>query len=122
MRGIRLSLLAEADITAVLQWTHAEFGESARRRYEALIAAGLRDLAADPHRAGARRRPELGADLRNYHLIFSRANVVAGIGRVRRPRHLLIYRLPDEAWVEVGRLLHDVIELSRHLPGDDETI
>ncbi len=120
MRRLRLSRLAETDIVAVLQWTDTEFGESARLRYQTLIAAALNDLASDPLRVGTRERPELGVGLRSYHLDFSRARVPADIDRVRRPRHLLIYRLPDDAWVDIGRLLHDAMELSRHLPGDGE--
>jgi toxin ParE1/3/4 len=35
-------------------------------------------------------------------------------GTVHRPRHFLIYRV-EPALVAVGRVLHDAMELTRHL-------
>ena len=60
MARYRLSAAAQADIVAILAWTHEQFGEAARSRYEALIVARLRDIAIEPHRAGSIDRPELG--------------------------------------------------------------
>ena len=37
----RLSAAARADIIDILAWTHEQFGEAARKRYEALIVTGL---------------------------------------------------------------------------------
>ena len=116
MLAIRLSSAARTDIAQLLRWSEAEFGVSARLRYEALIAAALRDLATDPRRIGSRERPELGKGLMSYHLLFSRKHVNIGVGIVRRPRHLVLYRLPDDSRLEVGRVLHDVMELAAHLP------
>jgi toxin ParE1/3/4 len=36
---------------------------------------------------------------------------------VRRPRHFLVYRF-EPGRVEVGRLLHDAMELAQHLDPD----
>ena len=58
---IRLSALAQSDITEILRWSEDEFGTSARERYAALIGAALRDLQAHPHGTGSQERPELGA-------------------------------------------------------------
>ena len=113
---MRLSARAQADISAVLRWSEDEFGASARERSAALISTALTDLAGDPGRSGVRERPELGAGLMSYHLHFSRRHVAATAGVVRRPRHLLLYRLEPDGVVAVGRLLHDVMELARHLP------
>jgi toxin ParE1/3/4 len=41
----RLSDAAQADVVNILDWTHGEFGEAARLRYESLIVAALRDVA-----------------------------------------------------------------------------
>lgn len=60
MADYRLSRHAQSDIESLLEWSHANFGESARRRYQTLIAAALRDIAADPRQAGCQARPELG--------------------------------------------------------------
>ncbi len=118
MRRLRLSRPAEADIATILSWSQAQFGKVAAERYAALIAAALRDVALDPARVGAEERPELGAGLMSYHLFFSRKS--AARGAVRMPRHLVLCRLEPDGAVAVGRVLHDAMELSRHLPGTDE--
>lgn len=113
MTGIRLAAAAQADIAAVLDWTEQRFGAAARQRYGILIGTGLRDIADDPDRPGSAGRPELGPSVRSYHLRHSRER--AG-GVVRAPRHFLIYRRLQPNLVGVGRMLHDAMELARHLP------
>ncbi|WP_246103356.1 hypothetical protein [Rhizobium straminoryzae] len=39
-------------------------------------------------------------------------------GIVRRPRHLILFRSIRPDLVGIGRVLHDSMELSRHLPPD----
>ena len=113
----RLSQAAQADVLGVLAWTHEQFGEAARLRYESLIVAALRDVASQPDRPGSIARPELGAGVRSWHLRLSRAHVAPPVEVVRSPRHFLIYRA-EPALVVVGRLLHDAMELARHMDSD----
>ena len=110
----RLSKAAQGDVFDILAWTDEQFGETARLRYESLIVAALRDAAQQPERPGSLARPELGAGVRSWHLRLSRAHVNPGVGIVRRPRHFLVYRL-EPGLVVVGRVLHDAMELARHL-------
>lgn len=114
----RLSEAAQGDVLNVLAWTHEQFGEAARLRYESLIVAALRDVASQPDRPGTLARPELGARVRSWHLRLSREHIETGVGVVRRPRHFLVYRFELDL-VVVGRVLHDAMELTRHL--DPET-
>lgn len=114
MARYRLSAAAQADIIHVLTWTHEHFGEAARKRYEVLIVAALRDVSNDPGRPGSLEHPELGEGVRSWHLRSSRERARTRGGIVRRPRHFLIYRIEDRVIV-VGRLLHDAMELARHL-------
>ncbi|MBK7614335.1 MAG: type II toxin-antitoxin system RelE/ParE family toxin [Burkholderiales bacterium] len=116
MVRIRLSDAAQADVVDILVWTQEQFGAAARTRYESLIVAGLRDVAAQPDRPGSIERPELGAGVRSWHLRLSRdhASTSTSAGAVRRPRHFLIYRVEPELLV-VGRVLHDAMELAQHL-------
>ncbi len=114
MLRYRLSDAAQADVIDILAWTQEQFGEAARLRYESLIVAALRDVATQPDRVGSIERPELGAGVRSWHLRLSRDHVATGAGGVRRPRHFLIYRI-DPALLVVGRVLHDAMELARHL-------
>ena len=44
MANFRVSHAAQADIISILAWSNEQFGEEARRRYEALIAAAIRWL------------------------------------------------------------------------------
>ena len=114
MLRYRLSDSAQADIVDILGWSHEQFGEAARLRYESLIVAALQDVAAQPDRTGSIARPELGAGVRSWHLRLSRDHVAGGAGVVRRPRHFLVYRL-EPALLVVGRVLHDAMELARNL-------
>lgn len=118
MRRIRLSGAAERDIRALLRWSERHFGIDARRRYERLVAAGLRDLSLDPARPGVVSRPELGPDALTYHLRHSRSRVVDFDGTrtalIRSPRHLIVFRLIGSDGLGVARVLHDSMELERH--------
>lgn len=118
MGDFRLSLLARADIVNILAYTNETFGPQARVRYERLIATALRDLAAEFERRGSIPRPELGAAIRSYHLRHSRERAAGGFGMVRRPRHFVLYRRIGPDLIGIGRLLHDALELERHLPTD----
>jgi toxin ParE1/3/4 len=114
MAHYRLSAAARGDIVDILTWTHEHFGEAARKRYEMLIVTALRDIAHQPNRPGSLERPELGESVRSWHPALSRDRARTDAGSVRRPRHFLIYQL-DDGLVVVGRVLHDGMELARHL-------
>lgn len=103
------------DIDTILTWTWEEFGEDARNRYAALIDRAIDDVANDPFRIGSKSRPEIATDVRTYHLNGSRNRVTKSIGRVKKPRHFLLYRVRAE-FVVVGRLLYDGMDLESQLP------
>lgn len=111
-----VSPAAERDIESILAWTHERFGASARLRYEAILIRAILDVADDADRAGSQNRPEIAAAARTYHLYHSRNRVEAATGRVRHPRHLLLYRTCDDSRIEIGRVLHDSMDLSQHVP------
>ena len=113
MARLRLSALAQSDIVQLLAWTEQRHGERARERYEQLLSSALRDLAAAPLRLGTTARPELGEGVRSYHLRSARKQ--AGVAR---PRHLILYRTRGTSIVEVGRVLHDAMDLERHATFD----
>jgi toxin ParE1/3/4 len=116
MVAYRISRSAQADIVDLLAWTESNFGEIARLRYEQLLAMGLRDIAADPGRINSISRPDLGQHVRSYHLRNSRERARTEHGIVVRPRHFLLYRLARADLIGVGRVLHDAMEVERHLP------
>ena len=98
----------------ILAYTNQEFGSDARRRYEALITAGLQDIAAQPDRPESIGVSVLGSDTRSYHLRHSRARARIAAGIVRQPRHFLLYRWHPPGPVVVGRILHDQMDIKRH--------
>jgi toxin ParE1/3/4 len=111
-----ISPAAERDIESILAWTEEQWGPTGRRRYEALLVRAILDVADDPGRAGSHDRPEISAAVRTYHLYHSRNRVAAAAGSVRRPRHLLMFRTCEDGRVEIGRVLHDSMDLSQHVP------
>ena len=115
----RLSEAAEGDIVELLAWSEAQFGGAARRRYERLLVTALTDIAPDPMRPGSLARKELGIDVRSWHLRGSRERARSPDGIVQQPRHFLIYRLVDPTLIAIGRVLHDAMELGRHLQDPD---
>ena len=112
MARYRLTHAAQADIVSILAWSHSQFGEEARKRYEALIATAIRDAATRGDGVGQMVRPELGDGVFSWHLAQSRSRSPGGA--VHRPRHFLICRRDGDVLV-VGRVLHDAMELRRHL-------
>jgi len=116
MRRLRLSALAKGDIENILFHSHVTFGESARLRYEALIEAALHDIATNPDRVGVKERAELGSNVRTYHLFHSRESGRTEDGIVLQPRHMLLFRVTPPDIVDVGRILHDAMEIASHLP------
>ena len=112
MAGYRLTHAAQADIVSILAWSDEQFGEEARQRYEALIATAIRDAASRNDDVGHTARSELGNGVFSWHLAQSRTRSPGGT--VRRPRHFLICRRDGDVLV-VGRVLHDAMELRRHV-------
>lgn len=109
---------ARNDIADILAWTKETFGLQVLRRYAKLIATAIAEVAADPDLAGSRRRPEIADRCRTYHLYFSRNSAGRRGDRIRRPRHFLLYRVSESNIVEIGRVLHDSMELHAHLPDE----
>ena len=71
---------------------------------------------AESELTGSASRPELGAELRTYHLRHSRKRAKTAHGRVHEPRHLLVYRLGGDGMVEIARILHEAMDLRRYVP------
>lgn len=114
MTQYRISLNARADIVDILWHSQIRLGLAARRHYQGLILTALDTIAAEPDRIGSSSRDEIVSGLRNFHLVHCLSRSPAG--KVHRPRHILFYRLGDDEVIEVVRILHDAMEVRRHLP------
>ena len=106
---IELAAAANRDVVDILRWTTQAFGSRQAASYEATLTRALENLQAGPTAAGAKRRPELGLDIYLLHVAKKR----------RRGRHFLVFRpLSDRPTptIQVLRILHDAMDLARHLP------
>lgn len=107
---VRLGAAAELDFANIIRWTVENFGARQSRLYRDTLLQAIGELANGPDIVGSKARDEITRGLRTLH--------VARHGR--RGRHFLVYRVAAERTIEIGRILHDGMELQRHLPFADE--
>lgn len=103
----RLSAQAESDLRAIMHWTVQRFGPAQAGAYRDIVLSAVRDLQSGPDQPGVRRRDDLAAGVMTVH-----------VARHGRPgRHFVVFKLdPDkEHAIEVLRILHDAMDLARHL-------
>jgi toxin ParE1/3/4 len=92
-------------MASVLAFRRELFGQRQCVFYHRIIREALEELADDPQTPRSKQRPEIHVDARTMHLG----------GRGRRARHLFLYRIKDNRFVDIARLLHDSMELDQHL-------
>jgi toxin ParE1/3/4 len=107
---IRLGAAAELDFANILKWTSENFGASQSRRYQDALVRAIGDLSYGPEVPGAKRRDEIMRGLRTLY--------VARHGR--RGRHFILYREAPGRIIEIARILHDSMDMQRHLPATDD--
>jgi toxin ParE1/3/4 len=111
MRGNRIVSLAAAaqtDLDNIAAWTTENFGPSQAENYIEAILDTIDELTAlkSPYRSHS--RDEIAKGMRTLHIRK----------RGRRGRHFLLYsETADE--VKIQRVLHDSMELSRHVTRED---
>jgi toxin ParE1/3/4 len=113
MARFRLARPAERDLGNILATSAAQWGEDARRRYAACLVSAMREVALRPHGPLTRSRTELGAGLRSFHI--GRTRNAGHRPTVKRPVHILYYRLAQDGVIEIVRVLHDRMDPSRHV-------
>lgn len=109
---VRLAGAAEADFEAILLWTLEQFGDAQPRVHSDILSAAVQALIGGPEQPGITARPEIGKDLFTLH--------VARSGR--RGRHFVLFRAEADSvnrQIEVLRILHDSMDLARHVPEDE---
>ncbi|MSQ92674.1 MAG: type II toxin-antitoxin system RelE/ParE family toxin [Gammaproteobacteria bacterium] len=107
----RLTAAAEGDFEEILRWTLDQLGEVQARTYFETISAALNDLAAGPTIVGARKRDDILKGIFTLHV-------------ARKGRHFVMFRVgraPERKVIEVLHLLHDAMDLQRHLPTAEES-
>lgn len=102
---VRLGAAAEVDFANILRWTDDNFGPRQALVYRDTLLQAIAELREGPDIVGAKARDEIMRGLRTLH--------VARHGR--RGRHFLMFRTEKQT-IEIVRILHDSMELSRHFP------
>ena len=106
---VRLASAAEADFDQIVQWTAERFGHDQADVYAETLLAALDALKQGPTAAGVKVRDDL-----------SRGTLMLPAARSgRRARHVILFRVePGRGTkiVQVLRILHDAMDLPRHLP------
>ncbi len=113
MARYRLSRLAEADLTHILTTSEERWGADARRRYTAMLATAIRKVAAEPDGPATRERAELSPGVRSLHVRHAHGGDPGT--KVRRPVHIIYYRLLAPELIEIVRVLHERMEPSRQV-------
>ena len=106
---VRLAAAAEADFDQILQWTAERFGKRRADIYTETLLAALDALKEGPTVAGVKTRDGLSKDILTLHA--SRSG--------RKARHIILFRVEpggDERVIQILRILHDSMDLPRHLP------
>ena len=106
---VHLSNPAESDYGDIVAFTAERFGARQAVAYERTLKLALNALVAGPEVRGSSRRDDIGIGLRTLH--------VARKGR--RGRHLILYRAGPGDVIEVVRILHDAMDLARHVRSDE---
>ncbi len=102
---VRLGQQTGQDYVEILQWTTKTFGEGQASTYAETMALAIEALEGGPDVLGARARDDIQPGIRTLH--------VARQGRAGR--HLVVFRVAGSD-IDVLRLLHDSMDLPRHLP------
>lgn len=107
--SVRVTATAQGDIEDILGWTLDQFGELQVRAYAHTISSALQALSDGPNAVGAKARSEIASGLHTLHVARNH----------HKGRHLILFRIgcdKDCELIEVLRVLHDSMDLIRHLP------
>jgi len=109
----RLARPAQIDLVDILATSAERWGAEGQQRYAAVLAYAMRQVAAEPDEPLTRKRPDLRSGVRSFHVRHARRS--AATANVRRPVHVLYYRVAQEGVIEIVRVLHEKMDPSCHL-------
>jgi toxin ParE1/3/4 len=110
---VRLSAAAEADFEHIIRWTSERFGDAQAIIYAETLSMAIAALTEGPAIVGTQSRDDILRGLRSLH--------VAREGR--KGSHFILFRLAPRSSIdaiEILRVLHDSMDLARHLGSSDE--
>jgi toxin ParE1/3/4 len=112
---------ARADVAEILEWSRQNYGPDAAHRYAATILHCFDVIEAEPldcSYAFSDATPAIRiVHLRTVAISFRRPG-----GRVKRPRHVVLFRVFADSRIEISRVLHERMNFDQHLSAmDDES-
>src|SRR6185312_6326123 len=107
---VRLGAAAEVDFANILKWTAENFGARQSRIYRYTLLRAIGELAGGSDAPSSKARDEIMSGLRTLHVAR----------RGRRGSHFLMYRAAPDSTIEIVRILHDRMDLQRHI-SDEST-
>ena len=113
MARFRLARPAQIDLANILATSSERWAAAGRQRYAAVLAAAMRQVADQPEGPLTKRRTELRSGIHSFHIRHARR--ASDAAKVRRPVHVLYYRVAREGVIEIVRVLHEKMDPSRHL-------
>ena len=115
----RVARRAQTDLMIILGDSAEKWGAEASRRYGVTLMRAMRQVASNPEGRLTRPRPDLRPDLRSFHLRHVRQT--GRLPAVKRPVHVIYYRVVEPGLVEIARVLHDRMEPARQfeVPADE---
>jgi toxin ParE1/3/4 len=102
---VRLASKAEQDFFEIVQWSAVNFGQQKAVAYAETLSLAFSALAEGPEVLGAKRRDEIGNGILTLH----------AARQGRKGRHFVVFRVGGASTIDVLRLLHDSMDLVRHV-------
>lgn len=112
MGRFRLARPAPIDLGSILATNAERWGVDGQQRYAAVLADAMRQIADEPQGPLTKNRTGLRSGIRSSHV--RQARRAAGATNIRRPVHVLYYRVAREGVIEIVRVLHEPMAPSRH--------
>ena len=107
---VRLAAQAELDFSEIITWTNENFGERQAEAYAETLTLAIEALHDGPEQLGVKARHDIGPGIRTLH--------VARQGR--SGRHFVVFSEAKDQYIDVLRLLHDSMDLARHIPAAND--
>ena len=103
---VRLVAVSERDFEEVIKRSAQDFGHLQAEVYAQTLALAIDALSeSGPKAIGVKAREEIGPGIFTLHAASSK----------RRASHFLVFRVLEVRTIEILRILHDRMDLARHI-------
>lgn len=107
---VRLAAQAELDFSDIVAWTFENFGARQAETYAETLALAIAALHDGPELVGGKARDDIEPGICILHVAR----------RGRSGRHFVVFRETQNQCIDVLRLLHDSMDLARHIPAAND--